>query len=113
MSDKQIPIKFKRIETRKPRWDSHPEKTLTQNWKWRQGLFIIFEDYDGNEFDWMPKDIEISEINQARVDVERLNQVLAIKNFVKGVGTNERSAIGTERRRIIAKWNQKKNGESD
>ena len=50
-------IKMTDIEIRKPRWDPHPEKSKTQNWKWRQGLFPIFEN---GKYDWMPlfKDID-------------------------------------------------------
>ena len=45
------------IEIRSPRWDPHPEKSRTENWKWRQGLFPIFEN---GKYDWMPlfKDVD-------------------------------------------------------
>lgn len=74
-----FPIKFKRIEIRKPRYDPHPEKSLTNNSNWRQGLFIVFEDYNGNEFDYMPKWGEIALINEKKIEVEILNKELCKK----------------------------------
>lgn len=50
---KQTALKFKKIEMRSPKWDSHPEKSTTNNSTWRQGLFIIFEDYDGKLYDYL------------------------------------------------------------
>jgi len=51
IEDNKKTIKMTDIEIRAPRWDPHPEKSQTQNWNWRQGLFPIFED---GEYDWMP-----------------------------------------------------------
>jgi len=74
------PIKFKRIEIRKPKWDSNPQKTTTNNHEWRKGLFIIFEDYDGNEYDFMPKWVDLDEINKGKEEVEQLNKRLCLEN---------------------------------
>jgi len=50
-------IKMTDVQIRSPRWDPHPEKSQTQNWEWRQGLFPVFEN---GEYDWMPlfKDLD-------------------------------------------------------
>ena len=77
----QKPLKFKRVEIRAPKWDPHPEKTTTENWDWRVGLFIIFEDYEGNEFDWMPTWRELEKIVEGRDAVERKNKKLCKKNL--------------------------------
>jgi hypothetical protein len=74
------PIKFKGIEVRTPRYDPHPEKSTTNNSAWRQGLFIIFEDYNGNVFDWMPKNSEIQIINYEKEKIESLNKKLCKEN---------------------------------
>ena len=71
-----IPIKFKRIEIRKPRYDPHPEKSTTNNSAWRQGLFIIFENYNGVEMDWMPKWNELEEIKAGQKTIEDKNKDL-------------------------------------
>ena len=71
------PIIFKKVEIRKPRYDPHPEKSKTNNSAWRQGLFVVFEDYHGNTFDWMPRWDQLLAINEAREDVEEKNRVLA------------------------------------
>jgi hypothetical protein len=72
-------LKFKRVEIRKPKCDPHPEKSSTNNHEWRKGLFIIFEDYNGQEFDWMPKWDEIATIEESRVNIDDLNKILAAK----------------------------------
>ena len=77
------PIKFKRIEIRKPRYDPHPEKSTTNNSDWRMGLFIIFEDYNGIEFDYMPKWNEIEELIQKKGEIELINKQLARDNANK------------------------------
>lgn len=72
-----IPIKFKRIEIRKPRYDPHPEKSTTNNSEWRQGLFIVFENYQGQEMDWMPKWNELEQIKAGQKEIEDKNKQLA------------------------------------
>lgn len=72
-----IPLNFKKFEIRKPRYDPNPEKSKTNNSKWRVGLFIIFEDYQGNEYDYMPKWDECAELNRMKDIVEELNKDLA------------------------------------
>lgn len=74
------PLKYVRCEIRKPRYDPHPDKSTTQNSEWRQGLFLIFEDYDGKEYDYMPTWKQLSEILDGRATVEKINQRLAFKN---------------------------------
>lgn len=74
------PIKFKRVEIRKPKWDSNPAKSKTNNHGWRQGLFIIFEDYNGNEFDYMPRWDELDAIMWNKDQVEKINKELCVKN---------------------------------
>jgi hypothetical protein len=54
-------IEMTDIEIRAPRWDPHPEKSKTQNWGWRQGLFPIFEN---GKYDWMPKFGDIDTMNR-------------------------------------------------
>lgn len=71
------PLKFVRLEIRKPRYDPHPEKSMTNNSKWRQGLFLIFEDYDGQEYDYMPKWDEIRRVNEGKDFIEEKNKELA------------------------------------
>ena len=71
------PLKFKRVEIRKPRYDPHPESSKTNNSDWRVGLFVVFEDYHGNEYDYMPKWAEVNEIDNGRVAVEQQNKELA------------------------------------
>jgi hypothetical protein len=70
-------IKFVRVEIRKPRTDPHPEKSTTNNSEWRKGLFIVFQDYNGNEFDWMPKWDDLISIDEAKKNIEELNKKLA------------------------------------
>jgi len=71
------PMKFKRFEIRPPRWNNYNKPTVTDNGKWgNQGLFIVFEDYFGNEFDWMPKWNEIKELNDKKNEVEAINKKL-------------------------------------
>lgn len=82
-----IPLKFKRFEIRKPRYNPNPQKSKTNNHNWRQGLFIIFEDYNGNEYDVMPTWAFADELNQFREKVENINKVLAQK-FNKMDGAN-------------------------
>lgn len=76
-----IPLKFKRVEIRKPRYDPHPEKSLTNNSEWRKGFFIIFEDYKGQEYDYMPKWEEIQTINNKKNEIELINKNLARCNL--------------------------------
>ena len=66
------PIKFKRIEVRKPRYNPHPEKSKTNNSDWRVGMFVIFEDYQGNEMDWMPRWDEVEKINEGGKEMDKL-----------------------------------------
>ena len=68
------PLKFVRLEIRKPRYDPHPEKSTTNNSDWRLGLFVIFEDYQGNQFDWMPKWDEVVELRGFREVAEQVNK---------------------------------------
>lgn len=77
------PLIFKEVEIREPRWDNHPEKSTTDNKDWKQGMFVVFEDSDGNVFDWMPKWIELEKLFITRDNVEEINKNLAIKNFYK------------------------------
>jgi hypothetical protein len=75
------PLKFKRIEIRAPKWDPHPEKSTTNNHEWRKGLFIIFEDYSGNVFDYMPKWNELQTILKGKESVEAVNKKLCKENL--------------------------------
>ncbi len=68
--------KFKRFEIRKPKWDPNPEKSTTNNSEWRKGLFVIFEDYNGNVYDYMPKWIDIEELNRLHLEIENINKSL-------------------------------------
>ena len=77
------PIKFVKTEIRKPRYDPRPESSKTNNSEWRQGLFVIFEDYQGNRFDWMPKWSEIEELKKKIPETEQINKDLAIENIQK------------------------------
>lgn len=71
------PVKFKRFEIRRPKWDPHPEKSTTNNSVWRQGLFLVFEDYEGNEFDYMPLWDDLELLNLKRQEVELINKKIA------------------------------------
>lgn len=71
------PIRFKGIEVRKPRYDPHPEKSTTDNSDWRQGCFVIFEDYQGETLDWMPRYEELAFLIEAMAATERKNKALA------------------------------------
>jgi len=73
----QKPIKFKRVEIRKPRYNSHPEKSKTDNSEWRKGFFVIFEDYNGEEYDYMPKWEHLAQMENGRKFIEELNSKLA------------------------------------
>lgn len=77
------PIKFKDIEIRQPRWDPNPEKSKTDNSNWRQGIFIIFEDYKGNQYDYMPKWVEVEKIIEMREKVEHINSEKAKEEWRK------------------------------
>lgn len=79
------PLKIKRIEIRKPRYDPNPEKSKTDNHDWRVGLFLVFEDYNGNEYDYMPKWNELDLVNERKYRVEELNRELARKHKIMGV----------------------------
>lgn len=74
------PLKFVRTEIRKPRYDPRPETSTTNNSAWRQGLFIVFEDYNGNFYDYMPRWDEIEELVSKKDEVERINRALASEN---------------------------------
>ena len=72
-------LKFKRIDIRKPFFDPNPEKSKTNNHKWRRGLFIVFT--DGKEEWWyMPTWKEIEELNEEMKRVEMINSELAKAN---------------------------------
>ena len=72
------PLRFKRVEIRQPRASSHkPELTTTNNKDWKQGLFIVFEDYDNNLYDWMPCWKELGIIEQQKETIEDINSSLA------------------------------------
>lgn len=71
------PLKFIGVEIRAPRTDPNPEKSKTNNHFWRQGIFILFQDYKGNKFDYMPKWEEIEKINSMRDKVELINREMA------------------------------------
>ena len=75
------PLIFDRIEMRKPRYDPHPEKSTTQNSEWRKGLFIVFKDYRGRQFDWMPKWEELEKLIKGRADIEKLNKQICAKEM--------------------------------
>ena len=79
------PLKFKRFEIRKPRYDPHPEKSLTKNSSWRQGLFLVFEDYDGVEYDFMPKWDHVQELNKKKEEIEIINKELARNVYFKKI----------------------------
>ena len=74
------PLKFVCVEIRSPRTDPNPEKSKTNNSGWRKGLFIVFEDYNGNRFDWMPCWDEINNITVQRQVIQDLNGELARLN---------------------------------
>lgn len=76
-----IPIKFERVEIRKPRTDPNPHKSKTNNSAWRKGLFLVFRDYRGNTFDYMPKWCELELINDNKEVVESVNRELAKQNI--------------------------------
>ena len=71
------PIKFVRVEIRKPRYNPNPEKSNTNNSDWRKGLFIVFQDYKGEEYDYMPKWDELITILNSSKNIEELNSLLA------------------------------------
>ena len=71
------PIKFKRVEFRKPGWGFDPQKTKTDNEAWRKGLFVVFEDYNGQEFDWMPRWDQVVLITGAKESADIINSDLA------------------------------------
>ncbi len=71
------PIKFKRVEIRPPRYDPNPEKSKTNNSEWRQGFFVVFEDYNGEEYDYMPKWEHLAQMESGRKAIEELNSFLA------------------------------------
>lgn len=78
ISDSLKPLKMTNIEIRSPRYDPHPEKSLTQNWKWRKGFFPIFE--NGN-YDWMPKFDEID--NMEKLDRLGYNFYIIFENILE------------------------------
>lgn len=80
MTKAQKPIIFSRIEYRQPKWGHKEEKTKTNNKDWKMGLFMIFEDYQGNEYDYMPKWKEIDELKKSQYEIEIINSFLASKN---------------------------------
>jgi hypothetical protein len=71
-----IPVIFKRIEIREPKWDNNSNKSITNNQRYRKCLFIIFEDYNGNEYDYMPKWDEIDEFSKKKKEIDELNKSL-------------------------------------
>lgn len=77
------PITFVEIEIRQPRYDPNPEKSKTNNSAWRHGLFVIFKDYKGNIFDWMPKWDEIDNLKIMKDKVDYINSELAKEQWRK------------------------------
>lgn len=78
-----IPIKkLVGVEVRDPKWDNHPERSKTNNQEYRKCLFVIFEDYEGNQFDWMPRWHELDLINKEKIKIENLNKDLYAKKNV-------------------------------
>ena len=75
------PIKFNNIEIRKPRYNPNPNKSKTNNTEWRMGLFIVFKDYNGNIYDYMPKWDEIELLIEKKKEIEKINKELSIKNY--------------------------------
>ena len=70
------PINFKRIEIRKPRWNNNPNEE-TKNTEYHKCLFIVFEDYDGVEYDYMPRWDELKSLQESKNYIEDLNKKLA------------------------------------
>src|SRR5574343_90217 len=63
-----------------PSFDPHPEKSTTNNHAWRQGLFVVFRDRFGHEFQWMPRWADIEELNKKRVEVDLINKRLCAQH---------------------------------
>jgi len=78
------PIRFVRVEVRAPKWDPNPEKSKTNNHLWRKGLFFVFRDYDGNEFDFMPRWDELELMRVSEPFIEEVNRCLAKKASAHG-----------------------------
>lgn len=86
-------LRFKRIEIRKPRYDPRSESSNTNNSVWRLGLFIIFEDYNGVEYDYMPKWSEVQELQRKKVEVEEANKELAKSKYYDLTGLGPKGGV--------------------
>lgn len=69
-------IKVVDIEIKHPDFDPNPQKSTTNNHKWRQGLFVNFMDNMGNKYSWMPKWKHLEELVVMREKVEAINKEL-------------------------------------
>lgn len=67
-------VKLRKVEIRKPYFDPNPNKTKTNNWEWRQGLFMIFVDTNDDEYIYMPTWKDVDMINKSRQIVEQINK---------------------------------------
>lgn len=74
MSDKATILKVHSFDIVRPGFDLHPEKSTTDNTRWRQGLFVVFKDKNGDLFKWMPKWDEIDTLLQKKDEVEMVNR---------------------------------------
>lgn len=79
-------LKVSAIKIQKPLFDPHPEKSLTNNHDWRQGLLVFFKDNQGKEFVWMPRWDEVASINNLKSEVERINSELAREKWLEQTG---------------------------
>ena len=57
-----------------PKYDPNPNKSKTNNHKWRKCLIIEFRDRKGNLYSWMPTNIEVNDMVIAKAEVEEINK---------------------------------------
>ena len=75
------PIKFKSVDMHAPKWGHDESRTTTNNKDWKQGAFIVFEDYEGNEYEFMPKWADLMKMNNIAILTEQTNKQLAVENY--------------------------------
>ncbi len=73
---------YDRIVIKTPDFDKHPEKSKTNNTDWRKCLFIIFKDFDGKEYSFMPKWSDIQQFNAQKDSIEKMNSDIAKYNSI-------------------------------
>lgn len=69
-------IKFDRFIVDKPFFDNNPQRSTTNNVHYRKVLMMVFKDWQGKEYIFMPKWADVINLNTQSVEVELMNKRL-------------------------------------